>query len=122
MATISATLAVLQRHVLNGHFSASPKVSFGCGNGSVSAVKRNQDRSRVDNLLPEQLPFLQLFAPIIFVFGAIHILGPNLPISRGWARVYVFAAVWLIVARYVSWRLSSTVLPCLLYTSPSPRD
>jgi cellulose synthase (UDP-forming) len=62
-------------------------------------------------LLPEQLPFLQLFAPIFFVLGAIHILGPNLPISRGWARVYVFAAVWLIVARYVSWRLSSTVLP-----------
>lgn len=74
-------------------------------------MKRDQNRSRVDNLLPEQLPLLQLFAPIIFVLGAIHILGPNLPISRGWARVYVFAAVWLIVARYVSWRLSSTVLP-----------
>ncbi len=68
-------------------------------------------RSRVDNLRPEDLPLLQLLAPILFVLGAIHILGPNLPMSRGWARACVFAAVWLIVARYVSWRLFSTVLP-----------
>ena len=60
---------------------------------------------------PEDLPFLQLFAPIFFVIGAIHILGPNLPMARGWARQCVFAAVWLIVARYLYWRLFTTVVP-----------
>ena len=74
-------------------------------------MRRPQDRSRVDNLRPEELTLLQLFAPVLFVLGAIHILGPNLPISRGWARVCLFAVVWLIVARYVSWRFFSTVLP-----------
>jgi cellulose synthase/poly-beta-1,6-N-acetylglucosamine synthase-like glycosyltransferase len=62
-------------------------------------------------LRPEDLPFLQLFAPIFFVIGAIHILGPNLPMARGWARQCVFAAVWLIVARYLYWRLFTTVVP-----------
>jgi len=31
--------------------------------------------------------------------------------GRSWARGLVFAAVWLIVARYVGWRVLTTVLP-----------
>jgi len=53
----------------------------------------------------------QLFAPTIFVAGAIYALGPTLPISRSWARAVIFAAVWLVVARYQVWRLFVTVLP-----------
>ena len=55
--------------------------------------------------------FFQLLAPTIFVAGAIYVLGPTLPISRSWARVIIFAAVWLIVGRYQVWRLFVTVLP-----------
>lgn len=47
----------------------------------------------------------------MFVLGAIYLLGPNLPLSRTWARVAVFAAVWLVIARYLDWRLFITVLP-----------
>src|SRR5262245_60884085 len=31
--------------------------------------------------------------------------------KRTWARVFVFAAVWIVIARYVEWRLFDTVLP-----------
>ena len=47
----------------------------------------------------------------MFVVGAIYLLGPTLPISRPWARLLVFATVWLIVARYLDWRYFTTVLP-----------
>jgi cellulose synthase (UDP-forming) len=56
-------------------------------------------------------PVLEVLAPLIFVVGAIYLLGPTLPISRPWARFLVFAAVWLVVTRYLNWRLFSTVLP-----------
>jgi cellulose synthase (UDP-forming) len=59
----------------------------------------------------DALPISQLLAPIVFDLGAIYLLGPNLPLSRTWARVGVFVAVWLIIARYLDWRLFSTVLP-----------
>lgn len=57
------------------------------------------------------LPVVELVAPIAFVLGAIYLLGPSLPLSRPWARVTVFVAVWLIITRYLDWRLFSTVLP-----------
>ena len=60
---------------------------------------------------PEDLPVLQLLAPVLFVLGAIHILAPNLPMRRGWARLSVFTVVWLIVGRYLHWRLFTTVMP-----------
>jgi cellulose synthase (UDP-forming) len=41
----------------------------------------------------------------------VYLLGPTLPVRRGWARYLVFAIVWLVVARYLSWRLFVTVLP-----------
>jgi cellulose synthase (UDP-forming) len=50
-------------------------------------------------------------APLAFVFGAIYLLGPMLPLSRPWARMLVFAAVWLVIARYLEWRLFETVMP-----------
>jgi cellulose synthase (UDP-forming) len=59
----------------------------------------------------DALPVVQLFAPIEFVLGVIYLLGPTLPLSRTWARAAVFTGVWLIIARYLDWRLFSTVLP-----------
>lgn len=59
----------------------------------------------------DQIPVAQLLAPIMFVLGAIYLLGPYLPLSRISARVAVFAAVWLVIVRYLDWRLFITVLP-----------
>jgi len=59
----------------------------------------------------DSLPLVQLFAPIVFVLGATYLLGSSLPLSQTWARLTVFASVWLIIARYLDWRLFSTVLP-----------
>ena len=60
---------------------------------------------------PEDFPLLQLVGPLLFVVGGIYVLAPTLPMTRGWARGLVFAAVWLIIARYISWRVFTTVLP-----------
>ncbi|HEY3891391.1 MAG TPA: glycosyltransferase [Bradyrhizobium sp.] len=60
---------------------------------------------------PEALTYSELLAPLAFVFGAIYLLGPMLPLSRLWARMLVFAAVWLVIARYLEWRLLTTVMP-----------
>ncbi len=59
----------------------------------------------------DTLPLIEVFAPTAFVLGTVYLLGPNLPLSRTWARATVFAAVWLIIGRYLNWRLFSTVLP-----------
>ncbi len=60
---------------------------------------------------PESLTYFELLAPLAFVFGAIYLLAPMLPLSRPWARMLVFAAVWLVIARYLEWRLFTTVMP-----------
>jgi cellulose synthase (UDP-forming) len=62
-------------------------------------------------LQPDQLPFIALIAPTMFVVGAIYVLAPMLPLSRAWARAAVFGIVWLVVGRYQIWRLFDTVLP-----------
>lgn len=59
----------------------------------------------------DTVTIFQLLAPTIFVAGAIYALGPTLPITRSWARIFVFCTVWLIVGRYQVWRLFVTVLP-----------
>jgi cellulose synthase (UDP-forming) len=59
----------------------------------------------------EALPYFELLAPLIFVIGAIYLMSPVLPLSRPWARGLVFAVVWLVIARYLDWRLFTTVLP-----------
>jgi len=62
-------------------------------------------------LRPENLPLLQLVGPLLFVIGGIYVFAPTLPMTRRWARGLVFAAVWLIIARYIGWRLFTTVMP-----------
>jgi cellulose synthase (UDP-forming) len=59
----------------------------------------------------EALPASELLGPLIFVIGSIYVLSPILPLSRPWARKFVFATVWLIIARYLNWRLFTTVIP-----------
>jgi cellulose synthase (UDP-forming) len=60
---------------------------------------------------PEALTCFELLAPLAFVIGAIYLLGPMLPLSRPWSRMLVFATVWLVIARYLEWRLFETVMP-----------
>jgi cellulose synthase (UDP-forming) len=59
----------------------------------------------------DTLPLIQLFAPLMFVLGAVYLLAPTLPLTRTWARAVVFAVVWWVIARYVDWRVYTTVLP-----------
>jgi cellulose synthase (UDP-forming) len=59
----------------------------------------------------DALPAFELLGPLIFVIGSIYVLSPILPLSRPWARKFVFAIVWLIIARYLNWRLFTTVIP-----------
>jgi len=59
----------------------------------------------------EALPVFELLAPLIFVIGMIYVFGPMLPLSRPWARKLMFAIVWLTIARYLDWRLFTTVMP-----------
>ena len=56
-------------------------------------------------------PLLEVLAPVMLVVGAIYVLGPVLPIVRPWARILVFATVWLVVGWYLHWRFFTTVLP-----------
>ncbi|MEA2984731.1 MAG: hypothetical protein QOD94_985 [Alphaproteobacteria bacterium] len=55
--------------------------------------------------------FFALIGPTLLVVGFVYLLGPLLPLKRGWARLLIFAGVWLVVARYLDWRLFETVLP-----------
>lgn len=59
----------------------------------------------------EVLSLAELAAPVLFVLGAIYLLAPLLPLARSWARALVFIVVWLVMARYMRWRLIDTVLP-----------
>ena len=59
----------------------------------------------------EALPAFELLGPLIFVVGSIYVLSPMLPLSRTWARIFVFAIVWVVIARYLNWRLFTTVVP-----------
>lgn len=57
------------------------------------------------------LSTIELLAPTLFVIGSIYLLAPLLPLARPWARLIVFVIVWLVVGRYVAWRLTDTVWP-----------
>ncbi|MCK1724868.1 glycosyltransferase [Bradyrhizobium sp. 142] len=57
------------------------------------------------------LPPFQLFAPTLCLFAVMYFLAPTLPLGRAWARVAIFVTVWLVVARYLEWRIFATVLP-----------
>jgi cellulose synthase (UDP-forming) len=56
-------------------------------------------------------PSLEVLAPLLFVVGAIYVLGPTLSMGQSWMRLLVFGTVWLIVARYLGWRIFETMLP-----------
>jgi cellulose synthase (UDP-forming) len=57
------------------------------------------------------MTLFELLAPTAFVLGAIYILRTGLPIERRWTRRLVFCLVWIVVAWYLEWRLTVTVLP-----------
>ncbi|MBR0960106.1 glycosyltransferase [Bradyrhizobium japonicum] len=57
------------------------------------------------------LSLSQLFAPMLGVFAAMYLLAPTFAVARLWARVAIFIVVWLVVARYLEWRVFTTVLP-----------
>jgi len=57
------------------------------------------------------LPLLELVAPTLIVVALIYVLPPLLPMRRTWARLLVFATVWVVILRYQEWRLFTTVLP-----------
>jgi cellulose synthase (UDP-forming) len=59
----------------------------------------------------EGLPYLELLSPLVLVLAAVYMLAPMLPLARSWARLAVFVAVWLVVARYLAWRIFDTVIP-----------
>src|SRR5262245_59720466 len=58
----------------------------------------------------DALTYFQLFAPTMFVIGAIYLLGPMLPLQESWTRVALLAMAWIIVIQYGRWRLFETVL------------
>ncbi len=60
---------------------------------------------------PDTLPLLPIIAPTLLTLGAVHLLGPALPLHRPWARGLVFAIVWLIILRYFVWRIVDTAWP-----------
>ena len=59
----------------------------------------------------ESLTLLELLAPTILVVGAIYILCAGLPIERSLTRRLIFCLVWVVVAWYLQWRLTVTLLP-----------
>jgi len=59
----------------------------------------------------EALSFAELTAPFLLVLASVYLLAPLLPLERSWARITVFAVVWLVIARYLNWRIFETILP-----------
>lgn len=57
------------------------------------------------------MTLLELLAPAIFVVGAIYFLYAGLPIERRSTRRLIFGVVWIVVAWYLHWRLTVTLLP-----------
>jgi cellulose synthase (UDP-forming) len=59
----------------------------------------------------DEVPLIQLIAPLALTVGAIYLLAPVLPLSRPAVRLSVFVAVWLVILRYLEWRIFTTILP-----------
>jgi cellulose synthase (UDP-forming) len=58
----------------------------------------------------ELMPWGYVLMPLAFAIGGLCLAANTLPMARRWARLALFAAVWLLVLRYLDWRLSDTVL------------
>jgi cellulose synthase (UDP-forming) len=56
-------------------------------------------------------PILETLAPLMLVVAGLYLIGPLLDIGRSSIRILVFGGVWFVVARYLLWRLTVTVLP-----------
>ena len=76
-----------------------------------NASGRDQQHRSQLGMNADALPFFELVAPLTFVFGAIYLLSPMLTLSRPSPRMLVFGIVWLVIARYLDWRLFTTVMP-----------
>lgn len=59
----------------------------------------------------ESLEPALILAPLLFVVATVYLLGPLLPLTKTWSRFLIFTVVWAIVARYVVWRVTDTVMP-----------
>src|ERR1051325_10377038 len=57
------------------------------------------------------MTLFELLAPTAFVLGAIYFLGTGPTIENPWTRRLIFGLVWVVVAWYLQWRLTVTVLP-----------
>ncbi len=77
----------------------------------MTAPKPRSIAQLLNDMNAQALPFFELLSPLIFVIGALYVMGPMLPLSRPWARKVVFGLVWLVIARYLDWRLFTTVIP-----------
>jgi cellulose synthase (UDP-forming) len=75
------------------------------------AGRLNSAALQPSSMNAEALPIFELLGPLLFVIGAIYVLGPMLPLSRPWARKILFTIVWLVIVRYLNWRLFETVMP-----------
>jgi cellulose synthase (UDP-forming) len=64
-----------------------------------------------NNVSVAGLSTIELLAPTLFVIGGIYLLAPLLPLAKPWARFAVFVMVWLVVGRYILWRITDTVWP-----------
>ncbi len=60
-------------------------------------------------MFEQSLSLAQLLAPLAFVVSAIYLLGPLLPLQRTWARAAIAFVVAVVAARYLEWRLFTTV-------------
>jgi cellulose synthase (UDP-forming) len=59
----------------------------------------------------DSVTLFELLAPTIFVIGAIYVLCASLPIERSLTRQLIFGIVWIVIAWYLQWRLTVTLLP-----------
>ena len=58
---------------------------------------------------PELLPLHQVLAPLIIVAGVLMLPKTVLPMDRNWARCAIAGFVCLVVARYLVWRVTTTL-------------
>ena len=89
----------------------------GLGAGSASVLGRSVLRDCYDGAeLTKALSYVSVTASIMPVIAPVF--GGWVAFYLGWEAVFIFVLVYLAAI----FTLGSFILPCLLYTSPSPRD
>lgn len=56
------------------------------------------------------MPWGYVLTPLALTLGGLFLAANILPLRRPWARHALFGLVWLVVLRYLDWRLFDTVL------------